>query len=358
MTLFSTKEKKGKYMKPKKKVLSALFGGRVDRPPVVNLTSVFSMEVMEEVGVTFPDAHLESGKMAQLASSSYTLLGYDSISPHISIVHEAAALGFKIDWGGPDRLPAVQGPRLSKAEDIQVPQDFLKRDSIKVVLDAIKIVKKNFGNEVAIVGKILGPWHLAMVMFDMEDFVTSMVTNPDKVKKITEIYKDVCVSFANAQVEAGADVILVGNVGNREFCSPEMYRDFVGDLFDELPIKINAPTILHICGDTSDRLDFIADSNFDCFHFDTKVETSLAREETKGKMSLAGGISNVTLMEGRLEDVEREVTTAMEVGVDLISPECSIPLQTPLRALKGIAEEVRKQSREGRKELDEAGDSG
>jgi len=170
MTLFSTKGKIGEYMKPKKRFLSAVFGGRIDRPPAVNLTSVFSMEVMREVGVTFPEADLDGEKMAQLASSSYTLLGYDSISPHISIVHEAAALGFEIDWGAPDRLPAVKGTRLSTAEDIQIPRDFLKKDSIKVVLDAIKIVKRNYGDEVAVVGKVLGPWHLAMVMFTSRIF--------------------------------------------------------------------------------------------------------------------------------------------------------------------------------------------
>jgi len=184
----------------------------------------------------------------------------------------------------------------------------------------------------------------------IEDFLTSMVTDPDKVKKITEIFKELCISFANAQVEAGADVILFGNVGNREFCSPEMFRDFVGDVFDEAPMRINAPTILHICGDTSDRLDFIADSNFDCFHFDSKVEASFAREKTRGKISLAGGVSNITLMEGQKEDIARQVITATKLGIDLIGPECSIPLQTPLSALKAISAEVRKRGPNARKE--------
>jgi len=340
----SGKEKNDERMTPRKRFLSALSGGKVDRPPVANLTSVFSTEVMEKVGVTFPDVHLASEKMAQLAASSYTVLGFDSISPYISIVHEAAALGAKIDWGGRNRLPATHSPLFKEPEDISIPPDFLKRDPIQVVLNTIRILKKNYGNEVAIVGKALGPWYLAMVTFDIEDFLISLVANPDKVKRITEIFKEVTISFATAQIEAGADAILTGNVGNREFCSVERFREFCGDIFDELAMRIHAPTILHMCGDTNDRLDFIAHLKFDCFHFDTKVEASLVREKTKGKMSLAGGVSNMNLMEGRREGIAEDVRKAMEVGIDLISPECSVPLQTPMEALKAIAEEVRKQS--------------
>jgi hypothetical protein len=38
-----------------------------------------------------------------------------------------------------------------------------------------------------------------------------------------------------------------------------------------------------------------------------------------------------------LEDVRREVACAVDCGVDIIGPECAVPLATPLENLKEIS---------------------
>jgi [methyl-Co(III) methanol-specific corrinoid protein]:coenzyme M methyltransferase len=57
------------------------------------------------------------------------------------------------------------------------------------------------------------------------------------------------------------------------------------------------------------------------------------------EMALVGNINNPTaLYRGTPEDVRKQVRYSVEAGVDIIAPECAVPLQTPLRNLRAIVE--------------------
>ena len=96
--------------------------------------------------------------------------------------------------------------------------------------------------------------------------------------------------------------------------------------------------ILHICGNTSDRIGMIARTGNDCFNWDTK--TGAPREIRKmvgEKLSLIGGISNLMLLQGTSEQVFAAAVQACQADIDIIGPECAVPLATPLANLKAIA---------------------
>jgi len=86
-------------MTSKRRFLAGILGGRVDRTPVGSPTSVATVDQMHLTGAFFPDAHLDSAKMARLAAGAYEILGYDAIMPVFSVQQEAAALGCEMDWG-------------------------------------------------------------------------------------------------------------------------------------------------------------------------------------------------------------------------------------------------------------------
>jgi len=56
-------------------------------------------------------------------------------------------------------------------------------------------------------------------------------------------------------------------------------------------------------------------------------------------MSLVGNINNPTvLLRGTPDDVRGQVRYSVQAGVDILAPECAVPLQTPLRNLRAIVE--------------------
>ena len=95
-------------MTSRERVLAALRREPVDRTPVVNPTSVATVELMDMVEAPFPDANREPELMARLAATGHTELGFDTVMPVFSIIQESSALGCKIQWEQKDNWPTVK----------------------------------------------------------------------------------------------------------------------------------------------------------------------------------------------------------------------------------------------------------
>lgn len=332
-------------MKPRERVMAIFERKETDRAAVINPTSVITMDSMKEIGVKFPDVHLDGEKMAAAAATGHDICGFDSVMPKFSVVQSAAALGATVEWGSGDSMPIIRKHPITDPEQFEMPKDFFDKQPVKAVLDSIRILKKKYGNEVAIIGKVFGPWTTAYNMLGTQEFLIETALDPDRAIKFLEVFKVVAIKFAEAQYEAGADIITWCDHVSGDLCSPLAYRDLL------LPIhkKINAelfhksgPTIMHACGKTVDRMGYIAESGFDAFHFDTRNDVHEALNAVDGKILLTGGVNNPKiLLKGTPEDVHAQVWEHLEAGIRLISPECAIPVLTPNRNLKAIVETVR-----------------
>jgi [methyl-Co(III) methanol-specific corrinoid protein]:coenzyme M methyltransferase len=300
---------------------------------------------MEKVGIAFPGAHHEPEKMTMLAAAGHTELGFDNVMPLFSVWHECAALGCRVDWGDSSRMPGGHPLCSSIDEPLHIPRSFLKEPSCAVPLKALRLLKKEIGNQTAVVGKVLGPWTLGYHVFGVEEFLISTLLKPDRVKHVMRQLFEVTVAFAEAQVDQGVDALTVADHCTRDLCSPEAYRDFVAEIHHELHERICCPLILHICGDTSDRLKYIRETKLECFHFDSKVPAAKARRLAGERLALMGGTSNIeVLRNGTSESIAEDIEEKLRVGVDIIGPECAVPLDAPYENLRTMADVARRLS--------------
>jgi [methyl-Co(III) methanol-specific corrinoid protein]:coenzyme M methyltransferase len=144
---------------------------------------------------------------------------------------------------------------------------------------------------------------------------------------------------AVAQVKAGADALCLGDHCSGDMCSPAAYRRFLFPCHEELSRRVPCPIILHTCGETSDRIGMFAESTISCFHYDTRVQAARATALANGRISIMGGVSNVAaLLAGDEARIAAEVQAALDAGVNIIGPECAIPLRTKMRSLACIRE--------------------
>jgi MtaA/CmuA family methyltransferase len=333
-------EKRSGKLSPKRRFLSGLLGGRRgDRPPVGNPTSIVSLELMEKTGIFFPEAHLEAKSMAELAAAGHEILGFDSIMPEYSVQQEAAALGCEMDWGSPAMMPDARTHPIQRIEDLVIPKNLLEKPSLKVVLEALSLLRRQYGDEVAIIGKVMGPWTISYHLAGTQNFLLWVNTEPDKVRRYLEVLKEVTVLFARAQFRAGADVVVLADHATGDLVSPKTYERFLLPVHKELVQRIGGPLILHICGNCGDRLRMFVEAGFDGYHFEWQVDAREAARVVNREMSLIGNINNATtLLRGTPEDVRQQVRYSVAAGVEIIAPECAVPLQTPLRNLRAIVE--------------------
>jgi|TARA_B110000263_G_scaffold244847_1_gene253485 MtaA/CmuA family methyltransferase len=336
-------------MTPRERVMNALAGLPVDRTPVSNPTNVATVELMDMVDAPFPDACRDPQLNAELAATGYTELGFDSIQPYFTIIQESSALGCEMQWEQKDNWPTVRmtNPIWKGESDVKIPADFLEHRDMVSVTGAIEILKKQFGDEVAIIGKSMGPWTLAYHVFGVETFLLMTIDDPDMTMRIMDKLKEATVLFADAQIAAGADAVCIPDHATGDLVSGEYYKRFLQDIHTEMAQRIDAPLILHICGKTLDRMPYIAKTGMAAFHFDSRNDPEEAMDAVDGGIGLVGNINNPqTLYSRGPDEVRKEVYACLEAGVQMIAPECAIPLQTKLQNLLAIPDAVKNWSAE------------
>jgi MtaA/CmuA family methyltransferase len=325
---------------PKNLFLSALFGGRRGtRPPAGNPTSIACGELMKSCGAFFPEAHLNPRAMADLAMAGHEIAGFDTVMPEFSVHQESAALGCEVDWGSPERMPDAKNAPRADFSDITIPEAILEKPSLRTVLEAISLLRKEAGEQVGIIGKVMGPWTLSYHLAGTQNFLLHVgLGETGKVTRMLRQLMPLTIAFANAQLRAGADAVVLADHATGNLVGPYHYRDLLLPLHREITAAISGPIILHVCGNCLDRLELFADSGVDAYHFEWQVDAKTAVERIGSRISLVGNVNNPqALLQGTPEDVYRQARYAIEAGVDIIGPECAIPLATPLANLQAIA---------------------
>ena len=176
----------------------------------------------------------------------------------------------------------------------------------------------------------------------------STMLNPDAVKRVLRQLMEVTVAFAGAQIDSGADALTVADQCTRDLCSPAAYQEFLAEIHHELHERIRCPVILHICGDTADRVPFIRETGLDCFHFDSKISCTDVRSLAGPKLALMGGTSNMSVVRsGTPEIILQDVQQKLRQEIDVIGPECAVPLDAPWGNLKRLADAVKQFSPRG-----------
>jgi MtaA/CmuA family methyltransferase len=333
-------------MKPKmssrRRFLTAMLGGPVDRIAVGNVVSVATVDLMAAAGAAFPAAHLDASTMAQLAAAGHEVLGYDTVMPVFSVVQEAAALGCVVDWGQVDMMPTARTHPFAGTEDLHLAAGWQETPPVQVVLEALALLRKAFGHDVVIVGKVMGPWSLSYHWMGIEEFLIATLRAPDRAKRSLHLLEEVTIAFAKAQMQAGADVICLADHATGGMVSPRMYRDLLLPIHQEIVAEVGCPIVLHCCGNTTDRLEHFAATGIDCYHFESQVKIEDAVAAAAGKMTLMGNINcPELLLSGTPDQVARACHRVVEGGVQILAPECAVPLTTPtpnLRALVDVAE--------------------
>ena len=331
-------------MTSKERVLNALAGKPVDRPPVSNPTNVAALDLMDFVDAPFPEANRDPELNARLAATGFTELGFDSIAPYFTIIQESSALGCEMQWEQKDNWPTVRmyRPIWKGIDDIKIPPGFLNHKDNRAITDSIRILKQEFKNEAAIIGKTMGPWTLAYHVFGVEQFLLMSIDDPNLTIRCLHELEEISVLFGQAQIDAGVDALTFPDHATGDLVSGAYYEKFLLEIHQEMVERLKVPLILHICGNTLDRMDYIAQNNMAMFHFDSRNDPQKSMDVVDGRIGLVGNINNpVTLYSKEPEDVRAEVYRCMDAGVNMIAPECAIPLATKIENLLEIPKSVR-----------------
>lgn len=330
----------------KRRVLTALLGGKVDRVPVTSLAGcggTVTVDMQDAVDTHCPAAHKDAEKMAKLAIASHELTGIENIRVPFDFVVEPEALGCGIHWGtSPQSVPAVRTHPFEKPEDLKMPENLLEMGRIPVVLEAIRMVRKEVGDLLSISSLALGPFTLAGELAGIEKLLIWTIRKPDYVKQFVAFATDVILAYAKAQYRAGSDIVQVSDpTASPDLIGPASFKQFVKPALTQIAESLGGPRLLHICGGAEAIVRDMAETGFDGISIDDAVDIAKIKPLI-GNVKILGNVSSKsTLVFGSPEDVKKEARKALESAVDFLEPGCGFSPITPLDNIKAMVEAVK-----------------
>ena len=198
-------------MSGRARVLAAIRGEPVDRIPVAQHNYAFAAHY---VGLTLREFSNSPEKAAQaLADTAYDF-GYDCI---IAVLEEgplAEAMGAGIesvdDQPGRVARPAVRS--LHDVPGLPLP-DPMTDGRLPQWLETTRLLRSKVGDDLAIMARAdQGPFGLAFLLEDSEDFLMDLLTEEEPViRAAIEHCAKAGLPFARAQLASGADLTSIGD---------------------------------------------------------------------------------------------------------------------------------------------------
>lgn len=327
-------------MTSRERVFAAIEGKDFDVFPAITPTSIATLEGMKASNAFFPSAHLLPIEMADLAATGHDIFGFDSVAPYFSVHLEASALGAKVNFNDEFNTPSITYKPMTRIDDFELPHNYLQKREFQSLLKSVQILRNRYKKNVPIIGKVIGPWTLAYNLYGVENLILDTILEPKKTQSLIEELFQIPIAFALAQFDAGADMITWAEHATSDLVSPQIYEKYLFPIHKKAAylLQDSGPLILHICGNVMDRLELISHTGLKLFHIDSRNPINEATKITGEKLLLTGAINNpVSLVQGNPKSIEEEVIQNLKDGIKLVSPECAIPTNVPVKNLSAIA---------------------
>lgn len=330
-------------MNSRERFLASLKGEKPDRTPLAYVSALTTVELQNMTRCHMPGVHNDPEQLVKLCAANHEALGFDAVTFIINYFNEPAALGCQMRWGSKRELPMYVSHPWSKPEDAFAPEDLLDTKPVSTYLEALRIAKKRYGDKVAVLGKVMGPFSMAQVMHGVENIMIGLMEEPDRVQHFINIAADILIKCAQAQFEAGIDALAIGEGGaGANMLSPQMHEKFLLNVHKRMLKEIPGPTIMHICGDITPRLNLLAETGLTCFNFDWNIKPKVMKEASKGKFKIMGNINTTDLLKAKPEEIERQIIENLEAGVDIISPGCAVSPECPNSNFQAMSDAIKK----------------
>ena len=328
------------------RVMNRFAGKPVDRIPNLSIVMMFAAK---EIGVTYSQCCSDYRLLADGAFRCHEKYGIDMVCAISDSMREAEGFGTQVVFPE-EGVPYAARLRLQTLEDI---------DTLKVIdpsagrrmtdtVEAVRLMRQRAGQDIPVVGWVEGAMAECCDLMDMQEVFMNLLDEPEAMEQLIEICTQQGILFAKAQVEAGADIIGIGDAAT-SLIGPALYEEFVLPYQKKMIRAVHdagAKVKLHICGNINPVMHLIAQTGADMVDMDHMVDMDRAAEILPKDCCICGNFDPVTIMyEGTPEmvkDATRKCMALSRKNNNCVAPGCEIPKDTPIEnvlAMKAALEE-------------------
>lgn len=304
---------------------------QTDRVPVI--PQIFGHAAVL-AGVPLGDAIRDGELLARCQIQAQLRYGHDAVFALMDTSVETEAAGSLLSYGR-DRYPHVKSHALSGASDfggLALP-DPRSAGRMPQLLRAAEILRRAVGDDLLVVGCVLGPLTLALQLVGAEQGLYLAIDNHESFEQLLDFSTDLAIRFGVAQIEAGAHLPVVFDPSaSPAVVPPRFFSEFelphLCRLFDALKKAGAVASWLHIAGPAAPILSCYPRAGVDIANLDYCVDPGEAMEILPG-VCLDGNLKPLSFVEATPEEIAQEASALLLLyerrGGFILSSGCEIP---------------------------------
>ena len=208
-------------------------------------------------------------------------------------------------------------------------------------IEGVRRLAEAMGRTHSVLGWVEGPIAEYGDLRGVENTLMDLIDKPEMFAEACEVIVASAIAFARAQIEAGADMIGVGDAA-ASLISPDMYVEHVLPWEKKLVDGIHeagATVKLHICGNISNTIEHMARTGADVIDFDWMVPVEKARKAVgEGLRCAAILIRRGCCCRGRRPMLRRRRRNVWRPAAKrfILMPGCEVPQGTAVENLRAF----------------------
>jgi len=261
----------------------------------------------------------------------------DMIFPMMDLSVEAGAIGLQIRYPLEESASVEFHPvqHVSDLDQYKV-LDPMYDARVRSYLETMHFMARNLKG-VTRGTYVIGPFTLAGLMIGASQIAVATIEDPNLVYATLNYAEDVITRYAKELVNEGAELVAILEP-TATFLSPKAYIQFSGNYIDRIARRLDAMTVLHICGDTTRLVPAMGQTQVQGLSLDSMVDFAQAALKIPPEMVLIGNIDPVSVMVNATPDGVYQATQTLLAQMApfdnfVLSTGCDLPQETPLENL-------------------------
>ncbi len=328
------------------RVLTSLGQKEPDRVPLFLL---LTMHGAKELGMSIKEYFSKGENVARGQIILRKKYGHDCYYAFFYAPIEVEA------WGG-DVIYSEDGPPNSGEPIIKNANDILKLQvpaikgnaALEKNLKCIEILKEKGEKEVPIVGVVMSPFSLPVMQMGFEKYLLLIHEQPDIFEHLMNLNEEFIVSWANAQLEAGATAITYFDpVSSTTIIPRELYLKTGFEVAKRTLSRINGPIAYHMAsGRCLSIIDDLAQTGAPIIGTSILENLAEVKKACNGRLTILGNLNGIEMCRWTKKEAEEAVKEAIDKaaaggGFILSDNHGEIPFQVTDEIIMTIAETVR-----------------
>ena len=326
------------------RVFAVMQGKEPDRVPLFLLTT---MHGAQEMGMSISDYYSKAENVVEGQSRMLRRYGHDCLYSFLYAPIEIEA------WGGEVLFyndgPPNSGRPFLRPEDVRSIEapDVHSSPPLQKVLTVQRALRERHGDETPIIGVAVSPFSLPVMQMGFDKYLDLLLNDTDSFWELMSVNERFCVDWANAQLEAGAHMVIYFDpVSSVTIIPPELYVRTGKVVAQRTLSRIKGPTATHFASGRCMRiLDDVIDTGTSLAGVSGMEGLPDLVRKSAGRVPLFGGLNGLTMRRWTPEETVLEVRQAIRNaaaggGFILSDNHGEIPWQVPPEVLHDIVRAV------------------